>query len=443
MRLREVIDSPCGLRYMFEALDLRSGVARRAMLDSHMMTSAGDIRAAYAKLADFTRASRQEKQGRELRNILSGLKDIAGTLARLAAGDTLDDVALFEIKELSIFNERAATELSVAGISAVELPVLHGVLAVLDPDSQRIPSFHIYESYSPRLAELRRLIRAEGDAGEREILTLRSLEEEERVRKELSARLRPFAGVLGVALAGLIETDVLLAKAGQIGDMELCFPEVVGSGVTKYEGMFHPQTKSFLAAEGKDFQPVDIVFGGRPTTIIGANMGGKTVVLKMAALNQYLFQFGFGIPASSASIDIKEDIKLYIGEEEPQKGLSSFGAEIVRINAMIASARAGVNGLALVDEPARTTNPVEGTALVSALVEVMASLAGDLMITTHYNLTDEVSRRLRVKGLKEGKMDYRLVEVSGSEVPHEAITIARSLEADTEWIEKAKEILEE
>ena len=38
-------------------------------------------------------------------------------------------------------------------------------------------------------------------------------------------------------------------------------------------------------------------------------------------------------------------------------------------------------------------------------------------------------------------MNYELIEVKDGEVPHEALNIAESLGIDSEWIQKAREIL--
>jgi len=95
----------------------------------------------------------------------------------------------------------------------------------------------------------------------------------------------------------------------------------------------------------------------------------------------------------------------------------------------------------LIDEPARTTNPTEGTALVSALVKVLRGDNVSLVMTTHYDIEPTDAHCLRVKGFENGTMNYELVEVQDGEVPHEALNIAESLGIDKEWIETAREIL--
>ena len=62
MQLKNVIDSPCGLRFMLDKLELQSGFARRWLLDSSMMTQGEDIAAACGQLAGQVR---KPQAGRE------------------------------------------------------------------------------------------------------------------------------------------------------------------------------------------------------------------------------------------------------------------------------------------------------------------------------------------------------------------------------------------
>lgn len=57
--------------------------------------------------------------------------------------------------------------------------------------------------------------------------------------------------------------------------------------------------------------------------------------------------------------------------EDMRRGLSSFGAEMIRLNEIIKIAKSDTQVLAIIDEPARTTNPEEGYALVSGLVKIL------------------------------------------------------------------------
>lgn len=444
MQLKNVIDSPCGLRFMLDKLELQSGFARRWLLDSPMMVRDEEIAASYDVLHRFdTFVGQVDKT--HLDTVLfklQGLKDIRTTIKNLHNQAVLDDIELFEVKHLAILAtdvNKLLMQHDMDGV--VEIPTLDEVISILDPDGMKIATFYIYDSYCAQLKDLRVQMRQHPE--QQDDLLLQASELEESVRKDLSNQLHPFAAAIEQAQLALARIDVNLAKVMQMRQMGLSFPVLSSDGVTRYEAMFHPQVKEALAQHGRDFQPVDITFGEQPTLITGANMGGKTVVLKSLTLCQLLFQFGFGIPAASAQIAVKDEIYFCIGDEQSvEKGLSSFAAEMKNIDAVIKASRENKIIMALIDEPARTTNPTEGAALVSALLQVLADKGMSLVMTTHYDIEPGRARCLRVKGFENGSMDYRLVEVQDGEVPHEALNIAQSLGIDSEWINTARNLLE-
>lgn len=444
MQLKKVIESPCGLRFMLDELELQSGYARRWLLDSPMMTREGEITASYAVLRRFADFFNQVDPIHisTLTNKLCGLKDIHTTIKNLNQGSVLDDIELFEVKHLAILSTDVKKLLQQHGMGeVVEIPALDKVIDILDPDGMKIATFYIYDSYCAQLKDLRNQMRQHPD--EQDDLLLQASELEEGVRKDLSRKLHPFATAIAQAQLALAQIDIYLAKAKQMKEMGLSFPSLSQDGTSRYQAMFHPQVKKALAGQGKQFQPVDITFGHQPTLITGANMGGKTVVLKTLTLCQLLFQFGFGIPAATAQIAVKDEIHFCIGDEQSvEKGLSSFAAEMKNIDAVIKASRENKKLLALIDEPARTTNPTEGAALVSSLLKVLSGRDMSLVMTTHYDIEPGEARCLRVKGFENGTMDYRLVEVQDGEVPHEALNIAESLGIDSEWISMARSQLE-
>lgn len=443
MQLKNVIESPCGLRYMIDQLELQSGYARRWLLDTEMMTRAEDIVACYDALRHFVEfVERVDKIHIDtLLFKLQGLKDIRTTIRNLAGKQVLDDIELFEVKHLAILAGDVAKLLKQHDLdSVVAIPPLDQVINILDPEGMKIATFYIYDSYCEQLKQLRSQMRQHPDQQDDLILQADALEDS--VRADLSERLRPFATAIEQAQLALARTDVLMAKAMQMRAMGLTFPELSLDGMCRYEGIFHPQVQAAVTSHGRKYQPVDIAYGLQPTLITGANMGGKTVVLKTLTLCQLLFQFGFGIPAAQARIDVKDEIYFCIGDEQSvEKGLSSFAAEMKNIDAVIKASRMNKKLLALIDEPARTTNPTEGAALVSALLRVLDGKDMSLVMTTHYDIEPGKAHCLRVKGFENGEMDYRLVEVRDGEVPHEALNIAQNLGIDTEWIETARAML--
>ena len=443
MQLKKIVDSPCGIRYMLDQLDLQSGYARRWLLDRPMMTSADEILAEYDRLRRFL-AYVESLEPTHLHTLLfklQGLKDIRTTIKNLSQRATLDDIELFEVKHLAILSTDVFHLLRAADMHEVVcVPDLEEVISILDPDGMKIATFYVYDSYCAELRELRNKIRLHP---EQEDLLFEANEIEASVRADLCKKLFTYAAVIEQAQAALAQLDVILAKARQIQTIGLTIPGVSINGTTCYKDLFHPQVKASLANDNRSFQPVDIQFDHTPTLITGANMGGKTVVLKTLTLCQYLFQFGFGIPASGAEIAVRDDVFFCIGDEQSiERGLSSFAAEMKNIDAVIKASRQNKKILALIDEPARTTNPTEGSALVEALIRVLDGKDMSLVLTTHYDINPGHAHCLRVKGFEDGRMNYTLVEVDGGEVPHEALNIAESLDIDRQWISEARRLLE-
>lgn len=446
MTFKSALEIDCGLRYMYDSLCIMSSCGRKMLLSSDMMTTKSDIEAYYGRLNDI-----YKHDCSKIAHKLMYLKDIHNTLSRLSDGSTLDDIELFEVKHLAILSSQIRNMLTEQNIAAITLPQLDKVVEILDPDKLNIPSFYIYDSYNEALREVRKqmkAIQAQGDdiaedkRQELAMLLQQHADLELQVREQLSQQLLAYVAPLTNTLDNLSCLDILIAKAEQIRQMNLCIPRIEEEEYTLYNNMFHPQVKAHLAEQGKAFMPVDITYEHTPVTIIGANMGGKSVVLKSLALNQLLAQYGFGVAADHCNINPVEEIALCIGDEQSiVKGVSSFAGEILAIDAVIKKIRAGRKLLALIDEPARTTNPVEGTALVEGLLEVIDHCNGAFILTTHYNIENSDVKRYRVKGLNNGQMDYTLEETHCGDVPHEAIAIAESLGIDSQWIEYTKKNL--
>lgn len=448
MKLRDIIDSPCGLRYMIESLPLASGYALRYLLDTVALTDRDSIVASYAELTRYESVAGDRNMMSMLHSLLCNLKDISHSLDRIEASQAVDDIELFEVKALILLGRRIASVLSADSKSAPLAPDTGGLqeaLNVLDPDGNGISAFYIYDSYSPDLAALRLRIRRETDQDRRASLMDEEQVLEAEIRERICGSLRPAVPALRKLQEELAQMDINLAKASQRLSGGYCIPQVSTSGITSYNGMYNPYLKNVIEKEGGKYTPVDLSFGDGPVVIIGANMGGKTVVLKTAALCQWLMGFGMGIPAEKASIAPRDEVFFISGDAQDMgAGLSSFAAEMKAIDEVVRiSAKVDNAGriAAMIDEPARSTNPIEGTALVEALVDILGRRGVALLLTTHYNIPSGHCTRLRVMGMEDGKMNYRLCPAPDGDVPHEALRVAESLNISPEWTGEAKKLL--
>ena len=460
MKIKELIKQDSGFQFVVDNMELMSSAGRRVMLDEEFSADAAMLEARWAllqKVVDCVAEQGNSRAYNDLRHCLMQLHDLQGTLAALAGRQVLNEVELFEVKNLAYLTGKATEALAALGLSDdLPLPSLAEVFATLDPDATGIVHFYIYDSYDVRLTPLRRELKAlqEGGGDPQRIadLVAQQSDIQQQVCTRLSDTLALHHDALAEALASLAFTDFLLAKAVLVRQMGLVRPAT--AAVTAYRGLFNPRLRQRNAELGLRYQPVDIDLTRGVTLVTGANMAGKTVLLKSVCTAQLMVQSGFFAPAEVAKVAPVDDVMTSIGDEQNEmNGLSSFASEIIKISNIVRRSREG-RLLILIDEPARTTNPVEGKALVQALVELLEACDSVALVTTHYGQLGSQCRRLRVRGFVENLcdlplnpqtinrfVDYSLMVDDSDEVPHEALRIAAILGCDGTLLEHARKAL--
>lgn len=117
MTFKSALEIDCGIRYMFESLEIISPCGRKMLLGSEMMTAKREVDYYYSKLNEI-----YYKDCSRIANKLMCLKDIQTTLTRLDEGAVLDDIELFEVKYLAIVSQEVLKLLEELRIKAVRLP---------------------------------------------------------------------------------------------------------------------------------------------------------------------------------------------------------------------------------------------------------------------------------------------------------------------------------
>lgn len=450
MLFKNAFEHNPALHFVYEQLQLVSNLGRNHLLNLPFCTDEEALATEF-DLLEQTIAMVQDEACRtkltHIRTNLHQINDIRPTLSALNEGITLDDIQLFEIKKTAILTRKIVLDLQAIQCSLFPLENMDSVVAILDPEHTNIPHFYIYSAYDHELATWRERIDNAQSVTEAEEFRFQAQKVEDRVRTKLTQQLQAYAPTIARNLDTLAHLDLLLAKARLATEWKACRP-VIGKE-TRLTKLFNPEVDQALKERGKAFQPIDISFANEAILVTGANMAGKSVLLKTVSLAQYLFQFGFCLPAQSATMTPVDDIISSIGDKQSEtSGLSSFAVEILTVDKIIQAGRAGHKVLALVDELARTTNPEEGKILVSNFLKLAKKLHITALVTTHYSGIASDCRRLRVKGLqlKEGEtvtignigdfMDYSLVETEADEVPMEAFNIARLFGVDAELLEQ-------
>ncbi|MBC7087822.1 MAG: DNA mismatch repair protein MutS [Tissierellales bacterium] len=303
------------------------------------------------------------------------------------------------------------------------------------------------------------------DRLEKELNLLRKKEEleEMRIREILTKEIKKHQRAIYRNISSVGKLDLLIAKAKFAVDYNCVKPQIVKEHIIEIEDGIHPKVAEMLSKKDLKFTPISISLKKGVTCITGANMGGKTITLKLVGLLTAMAQYGMFVTAKKMTLGLNEYIKSSIGDmQSTDSGLSTFGGEVKVVKEAIE--RASERGLILIDELARGTNPEEGYAISKAIVEYLKDKNAITVLTTHYdNVADlEEVVHLQVVGLsnldinklkdeislEEGfgiinkHMDYRLRKVDkDTPIPRDALNIARIMGLNEEIISLAEKNL--
>lgn len=237
-----------------------------------------------------------------------------------------------------------------------------------------------------------------------------SLADEERseVRKvfqELTSEARESIEELKGNYETLVLLDALQAKSLYAQATDSIEPELVDKGF-KLLGAKHP----LLPFHGPEAaKPMDVIMTPESDGMIisGANMGGKTVALKIAGLFPLMVRYGLMIPAKEGTkVQPFGKIMADIGDDQDIQGkVSSFSGHMARIGRILEFAQEDT--LALLDELGGATDPDEGSALAMAVIDELMAKGAKAIVTTH--LTQLKAYAMGSKGVKSVSVEFHPV----------------------------------
>ncbi len=233
-----------------------------------------------------------------------------------------------------------------------------------------------------------------------DIVALEELESEEvhRILLGLANALRKRALDLHCTLAAAEALDVIQARASFSRLVAGVEPHLATDARIELPEARHPLLIPAVRARAGDEQPREAQ-GPRPSgpvpvdlrivppvaalIVTGPNTGGKTVALKTIGLLVLMAQAGLHIPAGQgASLPVFRSVFADIGDEQSiADSLSTFSGHIAHIVAMESSLT--LPALVLLDEIGAGTDPVEGGALGSAIIDHFRRRGALVAATTH------------------------------------------------------------
>ncbi len=277
-----------------------------------------------------------------------------------------------------------------------------------------------------------------------EIRVLKSDEQEEirRVLMELSAEAGEFADGIIESYRYAVQLNLIFAKAQVAYKMKAVVPEIDDKGRTVLNRARHP------LIDKEKVVPTDVSLGVDFDALIitGPNTGGKTVALKTIGLLTLMAMCGLMVPAAEGSrVAVYRHILADIGDEQSiEQSLSTFSAHMTNIIRILQVA--DVESLVLADELGAGTDPIEGAALATAIIEELRLKGAKLACTTHY--AELKAYAIRTEGVENGccefdvatlRPTYRLlIGVPGKS---NAFAISKRLGMDERVVDRAGELV--
>ena len=193
------------------------------------------------------------------------------------------------------------------------------------------------------------------------------------------------------------------------------FPEIVEAGPQlRAEDLGHP----LLPASRRIANDVGIGPGPALLLVSGSNMSGKSTLMRAVGLNVVLALAGAPVIARRLTVSPMAVATAMRQGDSLHDGLSAFGAEIRRLQAIRELAKGERPVLFLLDEILRGTNSHDRRVGAEAVITVLLRSGGVGMVSTHDLALAEIVDRLGPKAanvhfedqIDDGKVsfDYRL-----------------------------------
>jgi DNA mismatch repair protein MutS len=221
----------------------------------------------------------------------------------------------------------------------------------------------------------------------------RIIELERRLFEKVISEIRSETQRIQCTARALATLDALTALAETAAKRNYICPVLHDGDELQIVAGRHPVVEAFSR---EPFIPNDTYLNNstdRLLIITGANMGGKSTVLRQVALIQILAQVGSFVPATSASLPIVDRIWTRVGaSDDLASGRSTFMVEMTETAKILHSAT--TRSIILLDEIGRGTSTFDGLSIAWAVAEYLHNSpehAAKTMFATHYHELTELA----------------------------------------------------
>lgn len=206
-------------------------------------------------------------------------------------------------------------------------------------------------------------------------------EEIQVILARLSAGAAEHIPAIRLDFSVLTELDFIFARGSLALDMNASMP------LFNTEGRIHIREGRHPLLDKHTVVPITVTLGDAFDLLIvtGPNTGGKTVSLKTVGLFTLMGQAGLHIPALDRSeLSVFQDVYADIGDEQSiEQSLSTFSSHMTNIVSFLK--QVDERSLVLFDELGAGTDPTEGAALATSILNHLHERGIRTMATTHYS----------------------------------------------------------
>lgn len=206
-------------------------------------------------------------------------------------------------------------------------------------------------------------------------------EEIQVILARLSADAAEYTDAIRADYTALTTLDFIFAKGSFALNMNANMPRF------NTEGRIHIREGRHPLLDRKKVVPITVTLGDTFDLLIvtGPNTGGKTVSLKTVGLFTLMGQAGLHIPALDRSeLAVFDNVYADIGDEQSiEQSLSTFSSHMTNIVSFLS--HVDEHSLVLFDELGAGTDPTEGAALATSILNHLHMRGIRTMATTHYS----------------------------------------------------------
>lgn len=193
----------------------------------------------------------------------------------------------------------------------------------------------------------------------------------------------------------LLDAYISVARVGY--ERNFCYPIAMPATEQTiiFEEVFHPYVKGAIPNSLRIDPQGNIIF------LTGANMAGKSTLMKSLGIALFLGHMGFPVPAKRMRFSVREGIYTSINlPDNLNKGISHFYAEVLRIKKVSLELGKDKNLFVITDELFRGTNVKDAYEATVAITAAFAAKQNCMFVVSTHIMEAGDTLRQQCKNIK-------------------------------------------